>query len=231
MAELITSVRRRRIYGGAVGVLGILVPTIGLIILPIWRFPSTNAAGAQISEFASQHRTALRTTMLCYTLGVSLWLVFGSILWARLRSEEESGSVIPTCFAAGLIGFVTLLLAGFTAFDILVYRGTGASESRLLYDLGFGMLAMSGMPTAISLGAFATSIYRYRWLRRYTADLAAVTAAAHVLLLLSFVANTGFFSLEGAVITVIPALLWAWILITGVALMRSADTGSVDRGA
>jgi hypothetical protein len=227
MEELIELMRRRQIYGGAVGVLGVLVPTTGLIILPIWSFPTTDATGAQIAEFASQHRGALQAVMLCYTLGVSLWLVFGSVVWARLRCEERPGSVLPTCFASGLIGFVALLLAGFTAFNVLVYRGPGATEARLLYDLTFGMLAMSGMPTAVSLGAFAASIYSSRWLPRHTADLATGTAAAHVLLLLSFVVGSGFFSLEGAVIIVVPALLWAWILVTGIALMRSGQTGAL----
>jgi hypothetical protein len=69
-------------------------------------------------------------------------------------------------------------------------------------------------------GAYAIGVYRHRWLPRHTADLAAVTAAAHVLLLLSFIVGSGFFSLEGAVITVVPALLWAWILLTGISMIR-----------
>jgi hypothetical protein len=77
------------------------------------------------------------------------------------------------------IGFVTMLLAGFVAFDLVVYRQAGASESRLLHDLTFGLLAMSGMPTTVAVAAYAVGGYRYRMLPRGTAHLAAVTAVAH----------------------------------------------------
>jgi hypothetical protein len=46
---------------------------------------------------------------------------------------------------------VALLLAGFTAFFVLVYRGADVGDPRLLYDLTFGLLATSGAPTAIAL--------------------------------------------------------------------------------
>ena len=52
-------------------------------------------------------------------------------------------------------------------------------------------------------------------------DRALVAALAHVALLASFVVPRGFFALQGQVITVIPALLWAWILAAGVALIRA----------
>jgi hypothetical protein len=80
------------------------------------------------------------------------------------------------------------------------------------------------MPTAIALSAYAAAIYRQRYLPVFTAHLAFVTAALHLTLLLSFVVGTGFLSLEGEVITVVPALLFAWILITSLTLATSART-------
>jgi hypothetical protein len=225
------SPRRRLAYGGAIGVLGVVVPAVGLIILPIWRFPPTGASGLQIVAFAGHHRAALQAVMLSYTLGVSLWMMFGGVVWVRLRSALEPDSWSPTLFAVGLVGFVTLLLAGFTALDVVIYRRAGPSEARLLYDLTFGLLAMSGPPTALCLGAYAVAVYRTGVLPRYTAHLASVTAAAHLLLLLSFVVENGFFSLEGTVISVIPAPLWAWFLVTGFAMLRNARHAAVDTPA
>lgn len=220
MAQALVAGRARPALGGLAGVFGVVVPAIGLLVLPIWRFPATTASGAEVSRFVAEHRSALQATMALYTAGVTLWLLFGAVVWARLRAVSDAESVLPSCYAAGLTGFVTLLLAGFTAFDVAIYRRAGAGEARLLYDLTFALLAMSGMPTAIAMGAFAISVYRDRWLPRYTADLAALTALAHAPLLLSFVVGSGFFSLEGAVITVVPAPLWAWNLMTGLALLR-----------
>jgi uncharacterized protein with PQ loop repeat len=207
--------------GGAAGVLGVAIPMVGVMVMPIWRFPPTTATAGQITAFVTGHRAALQAMMVLYTVGVTLWLVFGACVWTRVRMVAGVESALPTCFAAGLAGFVSLLLAGFTTFDILVYRGGPPVETRLLYDLTFGMLAMSGFPTAVSMAAFAVAGYRHRVLPRYTAHLATAGAGGHVLLLLSFIVAAGFFSLEGAVIVVVPALLWAWILATGVALLRA----------
>jgi hypothetical protein len=57
---------------------------------------------------------------------------------------------------------------------------------------------------------------------RFTAHLAVATAAAHVLLLVGFIAHAGPLSLEGFSITGIPALLWAWILTTALSMPREA---------
>ena len=207
--------------GGLAGIVGIGVPAVGLAVLPIWDFPATADTGARVAAFAAGNRAALQVTMALNTAGVTLWLVFGAAVWVRLRAELPPDSVLPGCVAVGATGFVTLLLAGFTSFDVLVYRHPGAAESQVLYDLTFGLLAMSGMPTAVATAAFATAVYRYRALPRVTGHLAAVTAVVHVLLLLSLVVPSGALSLEGLSITVVPAFLWAWILCTGVVLLRS----------
>lgn len=212
-----------RRVGGWAGVLGIAVPLAGLAIEPIWRFPATTASASAVSAFVLDHRIQLKAMMLLYTVGVGLWLVFGAVVWARLRRSLPSTSVLPTCFAAGVIGYVILLLAGFAAFDVLVYRDLDPRVGQALYDVAFGLLAMSGVPTAIALFAYAAAIRRGGSLPRRTGHLAAVTAAAHLMLLASFVVTSGFFSLEGLVIAVVPALLWIWIADTGASLLRLRD--------
>jgi hypothetical protein len=220
MSEAIKRSRPGVDISAVAGVLGIVVPSFAVLILPIWDFPGTADSAAQVAKFAATNRGDLQAVMVLYTVGVTLWLVFGAGVWARLRAATDTDSIVPTCFAAGLIGLVTLLLAGFTAFDVLVYRPANATEARILYDLAFGLLAMSGMPTAVALGAYAIGIYRLRILPRHTAHLAVVASIAHVVLLLSFIAAKGPFSLEGPMITVVPAFLWAWILVTGLTILR-----------
>jgi hypothetical protein len=60
-------------------------------------------------------------------------------------------------------------------------RPSGPEVLILLYDLTFGLLAMSGMPTVIALAAFATAVYRHGVLPRYTAHLAFAAAVVHPL--------------------------------------------------
>jgi hypothetical protein len=204
----------------AAGVAGIAVPCLGLALYPIWSFPDTQATGAEVAAWATTHHDRLVAMMATYTVGVTLWLVFGVGVWALLRAAHPVGSVAPACFLGGLIGFVTLLLAGFTAFDLLLYRPHDPAVATLLYDLTFGLLAMSGMPTAVSLAAFAVAVRRRPILPSATVVLAAAAAAAHVLLLASFIAPSGPLSLQGFSIVGIPALLWAWILVTALARPR-----------
>jgi hypothetical protein len=210
--------------GGLAGILGIAIPVVGVVVLPIWDFPATGSTGEQIRDFVMRDRVALQSMMATYTVGITLWLVFGAAVWVRLRRAAAPGSSLPTMFGAGTVAYTTLLLAGFTAFDLLVRRPPGPEGAAMYYDLTFGLLAMSGLPTAVALGAYAAAVYRTRELPRPTAHLAVLAAAAHVSLLLSFVVPTGFFSLQGLVIAVIPAPLWAWTLATGMALTARPAT-------
>jgi hypothetical protein len=159
--------------------------------------------------------------MLLSTAAVSLWFVFGAGVWLRLRRVSGPESLATACFAFGFVGFVTLLLAGFTAFFVLVYRAADVGDPRLLYDLTFGLLAMSGAPTAIALGSYAVLVFRSGPLPRWTAWLGVVGAVAHVALLASFVVSEGFFSLEGQVISAFPATLFMWIIGTGIAMLAT----------
>jgi hypothetical protein len=161
--------------------------------------------------------------MVLNTLGVALWVVFGAGVWLRLREGGES--ILSATFAFGFVSFVTLIFVGFMPFFVLAYRGGDPDDARLLYDLTFGMLALSGAPTAVALGAYCAHVWRTRRLPRWTAVLAGIGAAAHVVLLASFTVRDGFFSLEGQVITAIPATLFIWLLGTGIAMLTGSGRG------
>ena len=207
---------------GTVGVVGVAVPVIGsALFAPTWDFPGTGATAAEITAYVVEHRDALLAGVLVNAIGVTLWGLFGVGVWLRLR-QGGGESYLSACFLFGVVSLVTLLLAGFTCFLVLTYRGQRIADARLLYDLSFALLAMSGVPTAVALGTYAWLTFRSRQLPTWTAVLAALGAVAHVVLLASFVVDAGFFSLEGQVITVIPATLFLWILGTGIAMLREA---------
>jgi hypothetical protein len=210
---------------GAVGVVGFIVPAVGgVLFAPTWDFPGTGATASAITDYVVEHQDALRAGVVLNAIGVTLWGMFGVGIWLRLRQASGRETYASACFLFGVVSFVTILLAGFVCFLVLAYRGQGISDPRLLYDLAFALLAMSGLPTAVALGSYAWLTLRSRHLPAWTAVLAIVSAAAHVLLLLSFVVNRGFFSLEGQVITVVPATLFFWILATGIAMLRDGSS-------
>jgi hypothetical protein len=204
------------------GTLGVVIPAAGFVAYPIWSFPETQASGGEVALWAAAHHDRLVVMMLLYTVGVTLWLPFGAAVWAYLRDRLAAGSTLLTCFAAGFVGFVTMIFSGFTAFDLLLYRHHSAESATILYDLTWGLLAMSGMPTAVSLASFAIAVYGHRMLPRFTAHFAAAAAAAHLLFLAVFIVRGGPLSLESYSIGVIPLFLFAWILATALAMPREA---------
>jgi hypothetical protein len=213
--------RDRRKVTGLASMAGIASLAFGVVALPIdrmWAFPGTTASASEILDFAQANRPALLVAMLLTTVAVGLWLMFGVGVWLWLKEEAGGESVLSVCFLAGLVSFVTLLFAGFTIFIVLVYRAPEVSDPRLLYDLSFGLLAMSGIPTALALGAYATLAFGNARMPIWTAWLAVVAALAHLLLFASLVITRGFFSLEGGVTIAIPATLFAWIVGTAVAM-------------
>jgi hypothetical protein len=212
---------------GFAGILSIALGIGGLIVDQMWTFPGTGATAGEIAAFVDAHRSALLFAMVLNTAAVGLWLLFGAGVWLRLRDAAVGESVLSVSFLIGLVSFVTLLLAGFTCFFVLVYRAPEASDPRLLYDLSFGLLAMSGIPTALALGSYAALVFGSDRLPNWTASVAAVAALAHLTLLASLLVTSGFFSLEGGVTIAIPATLFAWIVGTSFALVTADE--SLDR--
>lgn len=216
--------RRAIKLAGLAGILSFALGSAGVVVGQMWEFPGTGTPAGEIASFVDAHRSALLADMALTTAAVWLWLAFGVGVWLRLREADGSESFLPTSFLAGLVGFVTLLFAGFACFFVLVYRAPEASDPRLLYDLSFGLLAMSGAPTALALASYATLVLRDGCLPRWTAWLGVVAALAHIVLLASLLITSGFFSLEGGVTIAIPATLFAWIVGTSIAMMAGGQT-------
>ena len=204
----------------AAGALGVLAGAAALVVDRMWRFPPTDTTAPALQDFVNAQRTELLVAMLLNTFAVTMWLVFAAGVWSFLR-RRAGESLEVACFGFGFMSVVTLLLAGFTAFFVLVYRAPVPRDPLLLYDLCFGLLAMSGAPTVVALAAFASVVRRTRVLPMSTAWLALLGAAAHVALFASLVVREGFWSLQGPVVIVIPATLFAWIAATSIALARA----------
>src|SRR4051794_40874659 len=107
-------------FGAWAGVLGVALPVVGLFVLPIWEFPGSSSSGSQVLDFVRVHQESLQWVMVLNTVGVSLWMVFAAATWSRLRRVTGDADPLIACFALGAGGLVTLLLAGFTCFDVLV---------------------------------------------------------------------------------------------------------------
>jgi hypothetical protein len=113
-----------------------------------------------------------------------------------------------------------LIFAAFVTAGVMSYRPQQPAFAASLTDTTFGLLALSGIPTAVCLGAYAALVLRYRCLPAWTGWLAVLAVDAHILIAASFVSHGSFLSLESSVIVWVPATFFAWILATSVALLR-----------
>lgn len=156
---------------------------------------------------------------------MGFFLCFAAGLWAWLRQYERDPAPISACFAFGALALTALIFAGFAPGGIAAYRADdpdlSAAVAGNLSDLTFYLLALSGIPTAIALGAYAALVFGGAPLPQWTAWLAIVGAAGHVLIAASLLWDSGFLSLEGDIIVFVPATYFAWILAAGACLMRA----------
>jgi hypothetical protein len=207
-----------------IGLAGLVA--FGLIVLatfispPLWNAPGTNASAARVSAYAQEHSDRIVAGLLIFSLAVGLLLCFIAGLWAWLREHERAPYTLSSVFALGAVAFAVMILVGFVPIYVLSYRTQPSTIAGPLGDLGFGLLALSGIPTAVFLAAYAALVIWQRCLPLWTAWLAIGAALAHDLIAASFVSHGSFLSAEGSVIVWVPATLFAWILATSAVLLR-----------
>ena len=210
-----------RIFGLA-GVASFALIIIAAVISPpLWDGPTTTSTAEEVAAFVAPHRDRILLALFVYALGMGFFLWFTAGLWAWLRQSEPGAGPWSAAFALGVAVLATLIVAAFVPAALSVYRPPEPDIVGLMFDLSFGLLALSGVPTAVALGAYAVLVLRGAGLARWTAWVAIVGAATHVVIAGSFFPRSGFFSLQGAVIVWIPATFFAWILAASIALLRA----------
>jgi hypothetical protein len=212
--------RTTRVIGLAGLASFVLIIVAALVAPPLWDAPATTASGSEIADYAHDHRGRIIASLFLYSLAMGLFLCFAAGLWVWLRDAEPPPRPLSAVFAFGAVALVALILAGFVTGGVLSYRPQEPAIAQSLRDMTFAFLALSGIPTAVCLGAYGELVLRRRCLPAWTAWLAGLGAVAHVFIAASFVSHGDFLSLEGSVIVWVPATFFAWILATSVVLLR-----------
>jgi hypothetical protein len=167
------------------------------------------------------------TSLFIYSIAMAFFLCFAAGLWGWLREREPSPQPFSSIFGFAAIALIVLILAGFVPAYMLGYRSQSATIAGPLGDLTFGLLALSGIPTAVCLGSYAALVVRLRCLPVWTGWLAAIAAVAHLLIAASFLSHGAFLSLESPVIVWVPATFFCWILVASWSVFRvRADLNS-----
>jgi hypothetical protein len=199
----------------------VLIILAAFVSPPLWDTPGTNASAADVAAYVYENRGRAIAAVFIYSLGLGLFLCFAGGLWSWLRQAEPAPQPLSAVFAFGAISLAVLILAAFVTAGVMSYRPQQPALAALLSDLTFGLLALSGIPTAVCVGAYAALVLRHRWLPAWTGWLAVLAVAAHILIAASFMSHGDFLSLEGSVIVWVPATFFAWIFATSAVLLRS----------
>ena len=188
---------------------------------PLWNAPGTNASAAHLAAYLEENHVRGIASLYIFGLAMGLFLCFAAGLWSWLRRTEPAPQPLSAVFAFSAIALAVLILAGFVPVAVSAYRPQQPALAGMLGDLTFGLLAFSGIPTAVCLGAYAALVLRHRCLATWTGWLAVLAALAHVFIAASFMSHGGFLSLEGSVIVWVPATFFAWIFAASVVLLRA----------
>jgi hypothetical protein len=207
---------------GIAGIACFALIVVAGLIEPTFDIPATTASPSEFARYAADHGTDLPLALFLWSVAFGLFLIFAAGVWARLRAAEGDPATLSATFALAAAAMTVLILAGFVPEAVAAYRAPDGEDARLLSDLSFGLLAASGVPTAVACGAYAAVVRRTGTLASWSAWIAVVAAAAHIVVAATFLFDSGFLSLEGQVITWVPVTMFAWIGATSVALLRAA---------
>jgi hypothetical protein len=226
-----TSGRVRQLIG-IVGLTSFALIVIGAFVSPpLWNAPGETSSAVHVAAYLQANRGRTVASLYIYGLGMGLFLSFAAGLWSWLRQIEPAPQSLSAVFAFGAITLAVLVLASFATAGVASYRPQQPALAVALSDLTFGLLALSGIPTAVCLGAYAALVLRYRRLPGWTAWLAILAVIAHLAIAASFVSHGSFLSLEGAVNVAAPATLFAWLFATSVVLLAGRVDARVQMAA
>jgi hypothetical protein len=207
----------------------VLIIAGALVAAPLWNAPGTNASAAHLAGYLQANHGRTIASLFIYSLAMGLFLCFTGGLWSWLRQIEPAPQPLSSVFGFGAVALAVLIFAAFATAGVMSYRPQQPAFAVSLADMTFGLLALSGIPTAVCLGAYAAVVLRYRCLPAWTGWLALLAVDAHVLIAASFVSHGSFLSLESSVIVWVPATFFAWILATSAVLLRTADRETLRR--
>jgi hypothetical protein len=208
-----------------VGIVGLtsfaLIIVAAFVSPPLWNAPGETSSAAHVAAYLQANHERTIASLYVYSLAMGLFLCFAAGLWSWLRQIEPAPQQLSAAFAFGAIALTVFILASFATVGVASYRPQQPALAVSLSDMTFGLLALSGIPTAVCLGAYAALVLRHRCLPVWTGWLAVLGAVAHILVAASFMSHGSFLSLEGAVNVAVPATFFAWILAASIVLLRA----------
>jgi hypothetical protein len=206
------------------------IATVAFTVVAIGIFfsvgpPDESDSGAQVAAFFADHRMPILIALYVASIGTGFNLAFYLLLRDVLRRADAGVETLAALGVAGGLTFIAILFVAFGVIAQMAFRegGGDAQTYRTLMDVYGTLLAMSGVPTAISLIAISLAVLRTRLFPSWLAWYGFAVAAVHLVSAGSF-ARDGFFTPTVVAGTIAPVLFEIWVLaICVVLLMRRSE--------
>lgn len=182
---------------------------------------------AVFAAYYAGNRTPTLIAAYLATLSAAVAIAFLAGLRDVLRRAEAPGeSTMATVgLVAGVVQFA-LVAAGVAVLAAAAYRPRQPAETlRVLTDTGWVVINLgSGLPTALSVGAFSAVLNRTRVASQWVVGVGLVVAIAHLVVSGAF-ARGGPLSPMGEVPLLVPALYYLWVASVSLTLLRRGAPG------
>jgi hypothetical protein len=201
---------------------------LGAVVLYVASLPfaapppeSDHPAAVFVAYYAVNRTPTLIAAYLAMLSAVSAIAFLAGLRDVLRRAEEPGESTMATVgLATGIVQFA-LVAAGIAVLAAAAYRPRQPAETlRVLNDTGWVVINLgSGIPTALSVGAFAAVLRRTGVAGLSVVALGLVVAIAHLVVAGAF-ARGGPLSPLGQVPLLVPALYYLWVACVSVTLLR-----------
>ena len=193
--------------------------------------PDSGSAGAEIAQYASDHRSRLLTGFLLLTAALTALMVFAACVYRTLKQGEDEGGWLAMASLACVVGAAGIFGAGTVMFMAVAYRpATEPDVARAFWDAGWLAVNTAGFGISVWIALVAIATLRTRVLPVWTAWIGVPVALIGLVGPFAVKAGTGPFSPQGWFAVVVALTFGGWVLAISLAAWRTARTRVVPPG-
>ena len=206
-------------FTAASGIAAVVLTVVALAVFGALSPPSESDPAADVAKFFANHQMAVYVASYIVAAGTGANLMFYVGLRDVLRRRAPRSETLITIGLVGGVAFISILFVAFAILLQLAYR-KGAGDPGLqqsLLDLQALITTMTGVPTAVSVGAISIVVLRERLFTRWVGWYGFAVAAIH-LISVGSLAHDGFFT-PGVVAELAALMFELWVVALSVELL------------
>lgn len=205
------------VFGGV----AVLCYLVAIALTPA-HAPDSGSTGAEIVEWATDHRSQLLASYLLFAVGLAVITVFAAGLHRILRSAENENGWLATASLASAVVGAGVFGAGTALFMTVAYRpATDPDVARALWDAGWLAYNTAGYGFSAWIAIAAVATLRHHAMPVWTAWIGVPVALIGFVGPFAVRAGTGPFSPQGWFALVVGFTFAAWLVAVSLAVWRS----------